>query len=297
MASIKSEYAVLWAYLKLHRDAIERELRSRVPKAPQEVGTRFNEAAEYVLFSGGKRLRPALTLLGCELVGGVPESVLPAAVASEFIHTSSLIFDDLPSMDDATERRGIESLHEKFGEGLAVLVGLAFLNESYRLIDECAEASFENRVLALKETVECIGPGGMIGGQAVDLAIARDENGNRASEETRNLKTSALMRLTIVVGAILGGADDTQLANLRGFAIALGEAYQLSDDILDLKEDAEIFSGESKPLGLEEGIEKLKIALVSKVEHSKSILTSNFTESASRTCLLQLADYLCARES
>lgn len=296
MASKKSEHAELWAYLELHREAVEAELRSRVPKAPREVGTQFNQAAEYVLFSGGKRLRPALTLIGCEIVGGDADRALPAAVASEFIHTSSLIFDDLPSMDNAPERRGVESLHSKFGEGLAVLVGLAFLNESYGLIYDCVDAPIENRALALKETVDCIGPCGMIGGQAVDLAVARDDVGKRAPEEVRNLKTSALMRLTLVVGAILGGAKENQLEQLRAFAIALGEAYQISDDILDLQEDAAIFSGQSKPMGLEEGIDKLKATLAQKVEYSKSILVANFPDSTPRTCLLQLADYLCARE-
>jgi len=297
MTSKKSEHAELWTYLELHREAIEKELRARVPKAPPEVATNFNQAAEYVLFSGGKRLRPVLTLLGSEIVGGAADLVLPAAVASEFIHTSSLIFDDLPSMDNAPERRGIESLHSKFGEGLAVLVGLAFLNESYGLVHQCVGASLENRALAVKETVDCIGPGGMIGGQAVDLAVARDEKGERAPEEIRNLKTSALMRLTLVVGAILGGAERKQAEALRAFAIALGEAYQLSDDILDLQEDSEIFSGDSKTMGLEEGVEKLKVTLAAKVEDSKSILIASFPESTPRTCLLQLADYLCARES
>lgn len=297
MTSQRAEHLELWMYLDAHRDAIEKQLEGNVPAVPVEVGTHFNEAAEYALFSGGKRLRPLLTLLGCEIVGGNPRMVLPAAAASEFIHTSSLIFDDLPSMDDAPERRGKESLHEKFGEGLAVLVGLAFLSDAYGLISRCEEASPETKGAAILEMIECVGPHGMIGGQAADLALAVSGVTERVSEDVRNLKTSALMRLTLVVGAILGGGTPTQLECLREFAILLGEAYQLSDDLLDLEEDSKIFSGTSKPMGLEGGIEELKAALHEKVEKAKDRLSSGFAESTPRTCLLQVADYLSSRES
>jgi geranylgeranyl diphosphate synthase, type II len=293
----KSDYKELWAYLELHREAIESALHSNVPAAPSKVGTSFNEAAEYCLFSGGKRLRPILTLLGCELVGGIPQSVLPAAVAAEFIHTSSLVFDDLPCMDDAAERRGVESLHQKFGEGMAVLVGLAYLSDAYGLISNCEAGSSATRIAAIREMVECVGPRGMIGGQAVDLVMAGAEEQIRASEDVRNLKTSALMRLTLVVGAILGGGDEHQLDTLRRFATLLGEAYQLSDDVLDLVEDSEIFSGEQRPLGLEAGLDELRSTLKSKVAQAKATLSEGFADSHPRTCLLQVAEYLCDRES
>ncbi|HMS40044.1 MAG TPA: polyprenyl synthetase family protein, partial [Pyrinomonadaceae bacterium] len=127
-------FAELWQYVEKHRSQIEKSLREFLPLAPSKIETQFNEAVEYALFSGGKRLRPVLTLLGAELFGAKAETVLPAAVAGEFIHTSSLIFDDLPCMDNASERRGKTSLHEKFGEGLAVLVAIGFLNASYGLV-------------------------------------------------------------------------------------------------------------------------------------------------------------------
>ena len=126
--------AELWQYVEKHRAEIEKSLREFLPLAPPQIETKFNEAVEYALFSGGKRLRPVLTLLGAELVGGNAEQVIPAAVAGEFIHTSSLIFDDLPAMDNASERRGKTSLHEKFGEGLAILVAIGFLNSAYGLV-------------------------------------------------------------------------------------------------------------------------------------------------------------------
>src|SRR5207237_7168343 len=124
----------LWQYVEKYRPSIEKSLREHLPLAPPKIETKFNEAVEYALFSGGKRLRPVLTLLGAELFGGKPEIILPAASAVEFIHTSSLIFDDLPCMDNSPERRGKTSLHEKFGEGLAILVAIGFLNSAYSLV-------------------------------------------------------------------------------------------------------------------------------------------------------------------
>jgi geranylgeranyl diphosphate synthase type II len=108
-----SEQAGLWHYVEKYKPQIETELQNFLPLAPSQIETEFNKALEYALFPGGKRLRPVLTLLGAEVVGGNAKSVLPAAIAVEFIHSSSLIFDDLPCMDNSAERRGKISLHEK----------------------------------------------------------------------------------------------------------------------------------------------------------------------------------------
>ena len=166
-------FTQLWQYAEKYRDAIEKSLREHLPLAPAHIETRFNEAVEYALFSGGKRLRPVLTLLGAELFHGRAEQMLPAAVAVEFIHTSSLIFDDLPAMDNAQERRGKVSVHEKFGEGLAILVAIGFLNASYPLVFVNHTDLPERAMLAHAEIVECVGAAGMIGGQSVDLALAK----------------------------------------------------------------------------------------------------------------------------
>ncbi|HNQ14600.1 MAG TPA: polyprenyl synthetase family protein, partial [Pyrinomonadaceae bacterium] len=172
MTGYEEKFSGLGSYVERYRPAIEAALRAHLPLAPAQIESRFNEAVEYALFSGGKRLRPVLTMLGAELVGGNAESVLPAAVAGEYIHTSSLIFDDLPCMDDAEMRRGKTSVHEKFGEGLAVLVAIGFLNASYGLVFVNHANLPERAMLAHAELVECIGAAGMVGGQAVDLALA-----------------------------------------------------------------------------------------------------------------------------
>lgn len=295
----QNNFAELWQYVEKHRPQIEKSLREHLPLAPPQIETRFNEAVEYALFSGGKRLRPVLTLLGAELFGGKAETVLPAAVAGEFIHTSSLIFDDLPCMDNASERRGKTSLHEKFGEGLAILVALGFLNASYGLVFVNHANLPERAMLAHAELVECIGAGGMLGGQSVDLALAAgagDASGFE-NELIRNLKTSALMRLSLRVGAILAGASHLDLVTLSRFAELLGDAYQLSDDLIDLEEDGEIFSDEQKTFAINQGKETAHLRLQKTVEEARRVLVENFAASEARTCLIQLTDYLTERKA
>jgi geranylgeranyl diphosphate synthase, type II len=296
-----NEKAGLWQYVEKHRPQIEKSLRAFLPFAPPQIETKFNEAVEYALFSGGKRLRPVLTLLGAELFGGKPETMMPAAVAGEYIHTSSLIFDDLPCMDNAPQRRGKTSLHEEFGEGLAVLVAIGFLNASYALVFVNHANLPERAMLAHAELVECIGASGMIGGQSVDLALAQGAGAGERSahdfEAVRNLKTSALMRLSLRVGSILAGASTLDLAALSRYAELLGDAYQLSDDLIDLEEDEAIFADEQKTLALSEGKSAAARQLGHKVDEAKRILIENFPSGEARSCLIQLTDYLAERKA
>ena len=301
MIEKKQEKAELWQYVEKHRPQIEKSLREHLPLAPSKIETQFNEAVEYALFSGGKRLRPVLTLLGAELFGGKPEIIMPAAIAGEFIHTSSLIFDDLPCMDNSPKRRGKTSLHEKFGEGLAILVAIGFLNASYGLIFVNHANLPERAMLAHAEIVECIGASGMIGGQSVDLALAKGEGAadgaNYKFESVRNLKTSALMRLSLRVGAILAGASHLDLVTLSRFAELLGDAYQLSDDLIDLEEDGAIFGDEQKTFAIAQGEKQANLQLQKIIEEAKRILVENFPPSEARSCLIQMTDYLAERRT
>lgn len=299
MSEDKIKNAKLWNYVGKHKPQIENGLREHLPLAPLNIETEFNQAVRYALFSGGKRLRPVLTLLGAELVGGKPDLIVPTACAVEFIHTSSLIFDDLPCMDNSVERRGKTSLHEKFGEGLAVLVAIGFLNASYGLVFINHTGMPERAIAALSEIVTCVGASGMVGGQSIDLALAKGsgviKHSDFETESIRNLKTSALMRLALRVGAILAGANYFELAQLSRFAELLGDAYQLSDDLLDLEEDGELFEAKTTFV-LDQGTNTAQIKLQTIIEDAKRILIEHFPSNEARSCLMELTDYLAERK-
>ena len=285
----------LWQFVAASKPQIERALEHNLPFAPSTVETEFNAAVRYAVFPGGKRLRPVLTLLGAELFGGQPEDVLNAASAVEYIHTSSLIFDDLPCVDNSPHRRGKLALHEKFGEGLSTLVAIGFLNQSYQLVTLDGRGDRERTVDAILETVQCVGPGGMVGGQSVDLKIATCNECKVCARSlyggVLNLKTSSLIRLALNLGAILSGGRGDQIDALSDFAEALGHAYQISDDIIDMQQDAAIL-GNLNPTDAARAAE----TLAKKVAESKRVLTDNFPPSAARTRLVQLVDYVAERK-
>ncbi|MET0622239.1 MAG: polyprenyl synthetase family protein [Pyrinomonadaceae bacterium] len=273
-------------YVAEMRPRIEASLRQHLPLTPGRFETPYNEALEYALFPGGKRLRPVLTLLGAELVGGRAEEVLDAAVAVEFIHTSSLVFDDLPCMDDARERRGRAPLHRRYGDGVAILVALGLLNAAYGIVLDAAPAAPARAGRAHAEIVECIGPRGMVGGQAIDLAGARAA-GSGGFDAARNLKTSALIRLAVSLGAILCGADARQLGALARVAELLGNAYQIRDDIHDLHEDA-LTPAATHDADHAAGRERIE----SQVSEVKQLLAREFGEGPAAARLRELADFI-----
>ena len=206
------------------RELVESGLVKYLPQSTLECSDRLNEALRFALFPGGKRLRPVLTLLGVQMVEGCIERALPVACAVEFLHTTSLIFDDLPAMDDATLRRGQPALHLVFGEAIAQLAALALLNQTYAL--------FGRTPALIAEATSCLGTDGMIGGQAIDLEI-RCSRKSRIPFSARNRKTSALLRLTLTAGAIACDAAAEDIAALADAGECLGEAYQICDDLLD----------------------------------------------------------------
>ena len=206
-------------------ELIELGLQQWVPKGQLLAASRLNEAIRYVLFPGGKRMRPLLAMLGADVAGCSVQDAVPAACATEFLHASSLIFDDLPAMDDADVRRGRTALHLRFGEDTALLTALALLNQAYAL--------FGTRPALLREAVECIGVNGMIGGQAADLEIRAAGNGCHSGRKSRNRKTTALMRLSLTAGALACRANQADVDALAHCGECLGEAYQTYDDLLD----------------------------------------------------------------
>lgn len=232
----------LGRYIEEHRDAIEAALECHLPVSHQENAVALNEALRYAIFPGGKRWRPLLTLLSAAVVGADPTRAMPAACAMEYLHTSSMIFDDLPAMDDAGLRRGRPTLHLAFGESMALLSALALFNQSYALLAKSAVEHGGNvaGMRLVEEAARCIGTDGMIGGQVVDLVL--QGTGQKASSlASRNLKTTALLRLTLLAGAGACGASEAETRALGDFGEALGMAYQICDDLLDeLVDDADL---------------------------------------------------------
>jgi geranylgeranyl pyrophosphate synthase len=222
-------------FIAQHGAEIEYALRAHLPTSSHAGAERLNDALAYALFPGGKRLRPLLALSAARLAGATHEQGIIVGCAVEFLHSSSLILDDLPSMDDADLRRNRRALHLVFGEGLAVLAAVALLNQAYALLTRAAAEAYveaSTTEALLREAACTIGADGMIGGQVIDLEL----QSNRASERalaSRDLKTVALMRLMMVAGALARGADDETIATLAKFGECFGRVYQICDDLLD----------------------------------------------------------------
>ncbi|HEY0173444.1 MAG TPA: polyprenyl synthetase family protein, partial [Pyrinomonadaceae bacterium] len=183
----------LTSFIASRRGPVEEALRRRLPLSSLPHAVRLNEALVYAVFPGGKRFRPALALLASELAGASRERALAAACAVEFLHSSSLVLDDLPSMDDAELRRKRPALHVVYGEGVALLASVALLNQSYALLAEAARGTDACGTL-VREAALAIGADGMVGGQAVDL-LTRAGEADADALFCRELKTVALMRL------------------------------------------------------------------------------------------------------
>ena len=195
--------------------------------------TRLGEAIRYSLEAGGKRVRPVLCLLAAEAVGGTAQEALPGALALEYVHTYSLIHDDLPAMDDDDLRRGRPTNHVVYGEGHAILAGDALLTEAFGVL-AAAALDPSRRAEALRLLAEGAGWRGMAGGQALDLEGEKvDRYDLPHLQLIHRLKTGALLRTSLEIGAVLGGATAAERSSLRQFGAAIGLAFQIQDDILD----------------------------------------------------------------
>ena len=230
----------LQSYLKSKLEVIDGCLDNWLPSEEAEPGE-IHQAMRYSVFAGGKRIRPILALAAAEALGGKPEQVLPAACALELIHTYSLIHDDLPAMDDDDMRRGRPSNHKVFGEAIAILAGDALLTYSFELaVSQSLQAGVAAGVLArvIEEISQASGTLGMLGGQVLDLAAEGQRVDLAGLENIHRRKTGALLRASVRVGAIIAGADTSQLQRLTRYAEALGLAFQIKDDILDIEGDS-----------------------------------------------------------
>ena len=209
------------------------------------------------LTASGKGMRPLLVLAAYGVVqpeGADDALVWPYALAIELIHAYSLVHDDMPCMDNDDFRRGQPTTHVLYGDGFALLVGDALLTEAFRVAATAKGLPPTRQVQLIAELATAAGYHGMIGGQAADLGAAGQVTDVGTLERLHAGKTGALLRLAVRLGAIAGGADQTTLTQLTRYAEALGLAFQLADDVLDLEQDAKVDGPPSFPklLGVEE---------------------------------------------
>ena len=243
----------LKAYLLEKRTQVDGALDEYVPKVGGLTADLI-EAMRYSLFAGGKRLRPILCMAGAEAVGGEGQHVLPVACALELIHTYSLIHDDLPLMDDDDLRRGKPTNHKVFGDVIALLAGDGLLTEAFSLMTSPAatgEIAPDRLLEAIRMISSAAGYGGMVGGQVVDMQW----EGKKADLETVKFlhthKTGALIKASVVSGAIVTGAPEAQVGSVLSYGKKIGLAFQISDDILDVE-------GDSKTMGKMAGADEEK---------------------------------------
>ena len=205
----------------------------------EDAPERLSDAMRYAVLDGGKRLRPLLVLAACEAVDGNAEAALRAACAVELIHAYSLVHDDMPCMDNDVLRRGKPTVHVKFGEAGALLAGDALQALDFELLapeGDAVPASIQANLCRL--LARAAGHEGMAGGQAIDLAsvgLALDED---ALRRMHRMKTGALLQGSVEMGAVCGAPTPAVLDALRGYGAALGLAFQVVDDILDVTQDS-----------------------------------------------------------
>lgn len=234
------------AYYANQQKLVENFLKNRIAK---KGISKVDDAMEYSLMAGGKRIRPILLMATAEALGSKGYNYLPVACGLEMIHTYSLIHDDLPCMDDDDYRRGRLTNHKVFGEAMAVLAGDGLLTLAFEVMLEQKNVEPAALIETVREMAMCAGNFGMVGGQGLDLEF---EGRQITPEQLRKLhagKTGALFIAAIRGGAHLAGATDEQLLALTKFADLLGLAFQITDDILDVEGTEEELG---KPVGSDE---------------------------------------------
>ena len=223
-------------YLKEKRDLVDKALDSLLP-GKKDFPSQLHQAMRYCLFAGGKRLRPILSIAAAEAVGGDSGSIIREACAIELIHTYTLIHDDLPAMDNDDYRRGCLSTHKVFGEAIAILAGDALLTEAFGLLaggPANGAHKPEKTVEIIKVVADACGSKGVMGGQVVDLESEGKVIDKGILDYIHTHKTGRLITASVALGAILGDGEEEKIQCLKEYSGAIGLAFQITDDILDI---------------------------------------------------------------
>lgn len=225
-------------YLQQRKQEVEQALEALIPAA-DHTPPRLNQAIHHSLMAGGKRLRPILVLAAAEAVGGDAKPCLPFACALECVHTYSLIHDDLPAMDDDDLRRGRPTCHKQFDEATAILAGDALLTLAFELAARpIANVPASDSLAMIAQLAQDAGLRGMVGGQMMDMQAEGRPIELVELQYIHIHKTAALIRTSCLAGARLGGGDDHQVQHLKRYGEAIGLAFQIADDILDVVGDS-----------------------------------------------------------
>jgi len=223
-------------YLEQKRIEVDRFLDTVCPPTTTPP-TMLHESMRYSLLAGGKRVRPILAIAAAEAVGTTPPGIMAIACSLEFIHTYSLIHDDLPCMDNDDLRRGKPTNHKVYGEAMAILAGDALLTKAFDLCshpDLMKGCDPSRRVRLIQELAYGSGNMGMVGGQVFDIQAENKEIDLPTLRNIHKHKTGMLIRAAVRMGAIAGGATDRELDHLTGYAEHIGLAFQIADDILNV---------------------------------------------------------------
>jgi geranylgeranyl diphosphate synthase type II len=242
----------LKTYLKTTSAQVDAAMDSFLPKAKERPAT-IHAAMRYSVFAGGKRLRPVLCLAAAEACGGEISNALAPACAVELMHTYSLVHDDLPAMDDDDLRRGRPTCHKVYGEGMAVLCGDALLTESFIVLAKAPTTKRYGSREFISELAETGGSRKLIGGQVMDLEGEGKKLTKRDLVRIHEAKTAALLTTSLRLGGMSANATPAKLDALTQFGYALGLAFQVIDDILDVTQSTEVLG---KTAGKDEAVEK-----------------------------------------
>jgi geranylgeranyl diphosphate synthase, type II len=223
------------AFFEADGKIIEAALERLLPAAETRPGS-IHRAMRYSVFAGGKRIRPVLCLEAARVFAAPDEAVLPVACAVEFIHTYSLIHDDLPALDNDDLRRGKPTCHKQFSEPIAILAGDGLLTLAFATLADAPIAD-ERRVRVIREVAAAAGTvDGMVGGQVADLEAEGRPVENASLEYIHRAKTAALIRASVLAGALAAGAPEEDVGRLGRFGGRIGWAFQIVDDILDVEQ-------------------------------------------------------------
>jgi geranylgeranyl diphosphate synthase type II len=264
----------LESYLRTQVERVEELLRVRMEEKTPHVPPRLFESMRYSLLAGGKRLRPVLCLAFAEAVrreSTTSRLIVDAACSLEYIHTYSLIHDDLPAMDDDDMRRGRPTNHKVFGEAMAILAGDSLLTDAFALVAGGPEPV---RAALCRELAVGSGSAGMVGGQVLDIAEDRPAQIDYLTRMHR-LKTGALIRAACRMGVIAAGGNEDALARADTYGDAVGLAFQIADDVLDVTGDASTLG---KAVGADAAAGRFTFPAVLGLEESKQLAARKVAE-------------------